>query len=251
MARANHLRPGYLRRYLRDPGNPGQVRLDWLAILAGRDDAVIGRALASPPPGPRPRPAARRHDRALLFAEIRQDADQSGLSVRALADRHGVHRRTVRQALDSPAPAPRKLGPPRSSRLDPYKNAIDGVLRADAERRPQDRHTTRNIHQLLISEYRATGISYSTVRDYVAGRRPFLPPRTEALAGHPGHGQQEGENPPGRPSAAGDDCPLCAIAVGSGRDLIILRAWQHPRRPRPRGSSQPATARSSCSRPPT
>lgn len=53
LARANHLPPGYLRRYLRDPGNPGQVRLDWLAVLAGRDHAAIERALISPHPGPR------------------------------------------------------------------------------------------------------------------------------------------------------------------------------------------------------
>ena len=113
LARANHLRPGYLRRYLRDPGNPGQVRLDWLAILAGRDQSAIERAIARPHPGPRPRLTARKQDRAMLFAEIRQDADQAGLSVRALADRHGVHRRTIRQALESPAPAPRKR--PRSA----------------------------------------------------------------------------------------------------------------------------------------
>ena len=33
------------------------------------------------------------------FAAIRHDHRVEGLSIRALADRHGVHRRTVRQAL--------------------------------------------------------------------------------------------------------------------------------------------------------
>jgi hypothetical protein len=37
--------------------------------------------------------------RVELFALIRRDARVEGLSVRALADRHGVHRRTVRHAL--------------------------------------------------------------------------------------------------------------------------------------------------------
>jgi hypothetical protein len=34
-----------------------------------------------------------------LFEQIRRDRDREGLSIRALAERHGVHRRAVRQAL--------------------------------------------------------------------------------------------------------------------------------------------------------
>ncbi len=55
-----------------------------------------------------------------LFAAIRRDARMENLSIRALADKYGVHRRTVRQALESPWPAPRKQLPPRRSRLDPF-----------------------------------------------------------------------------------------------------------------------------------
>ena len=39
-----------------------------------------------------------------LFEQIRRDRDREGLSIRALAERHGVHRRAVRQALVSPLP---------------------------------------------------------------------------------------------------------------------------------------------------
>jgi transcriptional regulator with XRE-family HTH domain len=38
------------------------------------------------------------------FEQIRRDRDREGLSIRALADRHGVHRRAVRQALQSAVP---------------------------------------------------------------------------------------------------------------------------------------------------
>ena len=38
------------------------------------------------------------------FEQIRRDRDREGLSIRALAERHGVHRRAVRQALVSPLP---------------------------------------------------------------------------------------------------------------------------------------------------
>ena len=39
------------------------------------------------------------------FAAIRRDHRVEGLSIRALSDRHGVHRRTVRQALEAAAGA--------------------------------------------------------------------------------------------------------------------------------------------------
>jgi uncharacterized protein len=175
LARANHLRPGYLRRYLRDPGNPGQVRLDWLSVLADRDQAAIERALTATQPGPRPRPTARRQGKAALFTEIRQDAEQAGLSVRALADRHGVHRRTVREALASPVPAPRKRPTGRTSKLDPFKDAIGTVLQQEADNPDQPARTAREIFDWLVAEHGATQVSYSTVRDYVAGRRTLRP----------------------------------------------------------------------------
>jgi hypothetical protein len=43
--------------------------------------------------------------RVELFALIRRDARVEGLSVHTLAARHKVHRRTVRQALESPTQA--------------------------------------------------------------------------------------------------------------------------------------------------
>jgi lambda repressor-like predicted transcriptional regulator len=56
-----------------------------------------------------------------LFAAIRRDVDREGLSIRALAGRHGVHRRTVRQALRSATPPAREPGAFSAPRLDPVK----------------------------------------------------------------------------------------------------------------------------------
>jgi transposase len=39
--------------------------------------------------------------RVELFAAIRFDWQRNGSSIRALADKYGVHRRTVRQAIES------------------------------------------------------------------------------------------------------------------------------------------------------
>ena len=64
-----------------------------------------------------------------LFAAIRRDARVEGLGVRALANRHGVHRRTVRQALASATPPARKTPIRSSPRLDPFKDTIDAMNR--------------------------------------------------------------------------------------------------------------------------
>ena len=50
--------------------------------------------------------------RVELFEQIRKDRRVEGASIRELAGRHHVHRRTVRQALDSAVP-PRKGYPQR------------------------------------------------------------------------------------------------------------------------------------------
>ncbi len=61
--------------------------------------------------------------RVELFEQIRRDRRLEQLSIRELAERHGVHRRTVRQALAAAVPPPRKTYPPRR------RPAIDAVRR--------------------------------------------------------------------------------------------------------------------------
>lgn len=112
-----------------------------------------------------------RRSKVELFAAIRRDSRVEGLSVRSLARKHGVHRRTVREALSSAWPAPRKRPPPRRSRLDPFKPAIDAILRADLDAPRKQRHTAKRIFDRLVAEHEMEGISYSTVADYVTWRR--------------------------------------------------------------------------------
>jgi uncharacterized protein len=179
LALANHLRPAYLRRYLASPKD-GTIRTDLLAALAGRSPAALEHALAdlAPQPGAHPRRApraapARTAARAALFTAIRRDAGH-GMSRRALADRHGVHRRTVLQALQSPVPVPRKPLPPRKSRLEPFKNLIREMIQADPDRK----RTVTSIMRELAADHNMTGISYPTVRTYVVSiRGTTRPPR--------------------------------------------------------------------------
>jgi hypothetical protein len=173
LALANHLRPAYLRRYLASPKD-GTIRIELLAAMAGRSPAALEHALADlnprqgtiPHRGPRVSPD-RITARTALFTAIRRDAAEQGLSRRALADRHGVHRRTVLQALQSPVPAPRKPPPPRRSRLEPFKDLIRDMVQADHD----SRRTVKSIMNTLVTEHGMTGISYSTVRGYVVSLR--------------------------------------------------------------------------------
>jgi len=112
--------------------------------------------------------------RVEVFEQIRRDRRIEVLSIRELANRHGVHRRTVRQALASAVPPPRKQYPSRPRpAIDPYAEIIDGWLIADQAAPPKQRHTARRIWQRLVAEHGAR-CSEVTVSRYVAHRRPEL-----------------------------------------------------------------------------
>lgn len=107
------------------------------------------------------------------FAAIRRDHRVEGLSIRALADKHRVHRRTVRQALESAVP-PRKTVQRVAPRLEPFKAAIDEMLRSDLDAPKKQRHTARRVLARLVDEHGAADLSYSTVRDHLRRRRPQI-----------------------------------------------------------------------------
>jgi hypothetical protein len=115
-----------------------------------------------------------------LFAAIRRDS-RAGLSVRGLARKYQISRRTVRSALTSAWPAPRKPMPPRASKLDEFKPIVDAILRADLDAPRKRRHTVTRIYDRLIAEHDMLEVSYAVVRRYVADRKPKI--RVEAGRG--------------------------------------------------------------------
>ena len=91
-----------------------------------------------------------------------------------LADRHHVHRRTVRQALASAMPPQRKAYRPRPRpAIGPYAAIIDEWLLADRDVPRKQRHTARRVWQRLAAEHGAT-VAEVTVLRYVARRRGKL-----------------------------------------------------------------------------
>jgi transposase len=112
--------------------------------------------------------------RVELFEQIRRDRDRDGLSVRALAAKHGVHRRAVRQALESPVPLVKRAPESRPApKLGAYREVIDSWLIADLVAPRKQRHTARRIWQRLVDEH-GVQVAEVTVRQHVRKRRREL-----------------------------------------------------------------------------
>src|SRR5688572_26076518 len=79
--------------------------------------------------------------RVELYAAIRFDYQRNQMSVRALAEKYSVHRRTVREAIGSPIPPSRKSPPRRTSVLDAVRDAVEAMLVEDLTAPRKQRHT--------------------------------------------------------------------------------------------------------------
>jgi hypothetical protein len=112
--------------------------------------------------------------RVELFEQIRKDRQVEDTPIRELADRHHAHRQTVRQALASAVPPPRKAYAQRPRpAIDAYPAVIDSWLVADRLVPRKQRHTARRVWQRLVAEHGAT-LSEVKVSRYVARRRAEL-----------------------------------------------------------------------------
>lgn len=116
-----------------------------------------------------------------LFEGIRRDKLLRNKSVRQIAKDRGIHRRMVREALESAIPKPRK----RPDREPPVltrelRGQVDTWLEADKKAPRKQRHTARRVWQRLGREHGFTGAE-STVRRYVGRRRRELGLRSDAF----------------------------------------------------------------------
>jgi transposase len=112
--------------------------------------------------------------RVELFEQIRRDREFAGMSTHALARKYGVHRRTVRQALESPVPPARKRPEGRPApKLGEWRELIASWLIADRDAPRKQRHTAKRIHERLRDEH-GVEVSERQVRRYVRERRQQL-----------------------------------------------------------------------------
>lgn len=109
-----------------------------------------------------------------LFEQIRREYEFGVGTIAGVSRKLGVHRRMVREALQSAEPAGTKSRQRRLRKLDAASAFIDQVLRGDLSAPPKQRHTARRIFDRLRVELPGFKGSERTVRGYVQGRRQQL-----------------------------------------------------------------------------
>ena len=101
------------------------------------------------------------------FEGIRREHRVDGASIRELAQRHKVHRRTVRAALADAVPPTRKPPTRGSPVLGRYEATVRVRLTKDLDAPRKQRHTARRVWQRLLEEEGAV-VAESSVRALVA-----------------------------------------------------------------------------------
>jgi hypothetical protein len=87
-----------------------------------------------------------------LLEQLRREHELGIGTVKGAARRFGVHRRLVRQAVESALPPLRSYRPRAKPVVGPVAAFIDAILAADATAPRKQRHTARRIHRRILAE---------------------------------------------------------------------------------------------------
>jgi hypothetical protein len=106
-----------------------------------------------------------------LYKRLRREYEHGVGTIRGVARKYKVHRRTVRAALKNAVPPKRKVTPrkrPKTALAIPF---IDSILESDLKAPSNQRHTAHQIWGRMQVEMPACHIAESTVRAYVRARK--------------------------------------------------------------------------------
>ena len=108
-----------------------------------------------------------RRTKVELFEQIRREYEFGVGTIRAVAQKLGVHRRMVRQALASAEPPERKRVKRERPAIGPVQPFIDAILEADRTAPRKQRHTAHRIYERIRGELPEHRVAEATVRVYV------------------------------------------------------------------------------------
>ena len=129
-----------------------------------------------------------RRCRVELFEQIRREYEHGSGTIKGTANKFGVHRRTVRQAIECALPPERKKPDRKRTKFDAVKGFIERILREDERAPRKQRHTAHRIFSRLQTELPEVEVAERSVRQYVeeirqriglAKREVFVPQHYE------------------------------------------------------------------------
>ena len=109
-----------------------------------------------------------------LYNRLRREYEQGIGTIRGVAQKYNVHRRTVRAAIKNVVPSKRKVTPrerPKMARAIPL---IDALLNSDMKAQFNQRHTAHQIWEHLHMKIPGCDVTESTIRTYVRVRKAEL-----------------------------------------------------------------------------
>ena len=112
-----------------------------------------------------------RRTRVELFEQIRREYEVGIGTIHGVARKFGVHRRDVRNAIESAVPPQRKVSVRACPTLDRVKPFIEAMLVADKTAPRKQRHTAHRIWTRLRQEQPQFPVAESTVRAWVRERK--------------------------------------------------------------------------------
>ncbi len=123
-----------------------------------------------------------------LFEQIRREYEHGCGTIIGTAQKFGVHRRMVRQAIECALPPERKKPERKRAKFSLVKGFIEQILRDDERAPRKQRHTAHRIFMRLQTEMSQAMVSERSIRQYVeeirrqmglAKREVFIPQHYE------------------------------------------------------------------------
>ncbi|MFG2533130.1 hypothetical protein [Streptomyces sp. NPDC048516] len=180
LARANHLKPSYLHRFISGPplwfGKPSLSRL---AVVSGYPERTLQQALADvASPRRRNKPNVRYPrtvplaDRPDLALRIRETAQSGTATIRDLSRHHNLPSRTIRTVLEMPAPSTYKSrsGPRKRRAARRPAPAINDSTRALIDAMLAEHLDLREVWARLMDDHDIS-VSYSSINVYFRSRQ--------------------------------------------------------------------------------